>query len=226
MNPNSKPSWLIICFPAVIVAVVMFGYFRPTTQLVGLHRSAANLRGVGNRELILKSTRARASELQADLKDLEAERAKLVTRWNELRKTVGETNNRPASLTSLTAVLAANNLNIKSKQFNNANFQVSVIWQDVERKLKQPIETAFPELKTPATPTSTASAELPADANPLADRDRRIVWELELIGTYEDVECALREMIKVDPAVTPLGIEMEEPAPGLRSRVWKLTLAF
>lgn len=223
MNPNSKPNWLLITFPAILVALLMFGYLRPNRALYALQRTAANMRAAGDRAPQLAQTRTQLEALQTDLTRLEAERAKLVAKWNELRRSVSEHNNRPDSLTKLTDVLTANKLHVLQKQLSTGNTEQSGVWQKVEQRLKQPIENAFPELNTS---TATPAAETPPVVSPLSDLDRRVVWELQLFGTYEDVERSLRELIKVDPSVTPLGLEMEEPTPGSKSRKWKLMLAF
>ena len=227
MNPNTKPSWLIICFPAALVGVLMFGYFRPTSKLIGLQRSAINLRASGgNRELVLASTRARRDELQTKLKTLEAERQTYVVRWQDLRKGFDPTNNRPDSLDKLTTVLIKNRLHVLSKQMLDGSGQRSGVWQQVEQRLKQPIESAFPELKpaagAPATPSTLPAT---AGATPLGG-DQRSIWEIHVAGSYDDVDRALREMVAVDPARPPLGREMDEPKPEFQLRRWKLTLAF
>lgn len=221
MSAPSRTGWLLVCAPAILLAIIMFGYFRPTTRLMALERTAAQMRSAPSRKAALQSIQEQAAERRKSLAELTKRREGYVARWDQLRKGFTPTSDRPESLTKLVAVLIKHDLHVVSKQPLAGNGNLSGPWQQIEQRLKQPIEQAFPE-QGGAKPAAAAPAPIAA----LPTGDRRTIWEIELAGTYDQVEQALREMIAVDPALTPLSLEMEEPKPEIQLRRWKLILAF
>lgn len=225
MSGNRRQNWLLTVFPSIMLAIVMFGYFRPTSELRRVSKEAAARRTKADTELILKTTTAKRDELQAELKKLEQERTALLDRWLTIRKSFHPSNDRPSSLDKLTAVLLKHNLLVISKQsLSGTEIQLGKGLQQLEQRLKQPITGTFPELRNiasvpPEEAQATVSAAPPAG-------DRRANWEISFAGTYEDVGAALRQMVADDPSVALLSLEMDEARPELKMRRWKLSLSF
>lgn len=227
MNRWQRPSWLIVVFPAVMVAIFTFGYFRRTRELQRLRLTVSEFSPADNLELQVKTTREKAEQLRKEWKEHEGTRVSLVKRWGDLGMQATRAVDRLGVLDAVTRTLIRNRLHLVEKEkARNEGAEMGSPYQQLIQRLQQPIEVTFPEIRSTLVSTDD---NLRSEANSrrnVSAPSSRDAWELTCVGTYADIQRTIRELVEIDDAVTPLRVEMEPAELDTDLRRWKLVLTF
>lgn len=254
MNAATREKIILLLLPSALVAVVWWGWFRPaaarkvdaatksraadTSRLeaaekkqrdsgaklveVSLkHRAATEKATLSEAEL--EQQRQREADLGRQLGSLHQEQQQYLVRWESLKQVLAQHEHR--SHERLASVFQAQGLTILNEKRADLSTTAGIRWLDeLLRKLNQPIESAFPELKGAM---DAAAAGKPASrVRPAADEPSNAgkVWIVEFAGAYENVREALIELARDDALFIPLHLGMSDANANLKLRKWTLVI--
>lgn len=224
MNHQRPPSWLIICFPTVLAAIIGFGYFRPTRELSRLRQTYAEKTQHAGAELQAKAVRSEVEARRLRLAAETASRTELVARWTRLRERTTETLERSAALEAVAKTLLRHELQVieKTPAQSAAAPIVDEPLRQLQQKLAQPLSVTFPMLRTLTEDVPEGAAGNLPQSVPKGPQ----VWTVDCLGSYGNMQSALADFVALDESLTVLRIEMSPADPTTPQRRWKITLAF
>lgn len=224
MNHDRPPSWLVICFPTVLAAIIGFGYFRPTRELLRLRQTYAEKTQHAGAAFQVQTVRNEVEARRLRLAAETASRMDLVARWTRLSKRATESMERSAALEAVAQTLLRHELQVVEKA--PALAAVAPLADEplrrLQQKLAQPLSVTFPVLRTLAEDLPEGAAGNLAPPVPNGPQ----VWTVDCIGSYGNMQAALAAFATLDESLTVLRIEMSPADPTTPQRRWKITLAF
>lgn len=222
-----RDKFILMVFPAVVVALVWWDWMRPSARAATLDTAVEAARKSAPEAAIASRDREKEAALSLDLKQLHEQLRQQLQKWQGLRSTLGNGSDRSAILEQVAHAFRQHGITILDEHpldTNNQNTDSRWVEQ-LQRKLQQPLEVTFPELKglaeLKAFVESSASSPAGAAANNLDVQ--RAMWEVEFVGSYEDVRKAI-EAIAGELEVVPMQLRMAEATPQLKLRRWTLVV--
>jgi hypothetical protein len=226
VNGSFREKILLTCFPAVMIALLWWGWLRPSQTLATIQQALAAEAATAVSSEQLASKSAALVQLQEELKAVDLIRANYQTDWNQLRSTFATAAVPSSTLDQIAAILRDHQLKWIAGERLPSQHDAE-IGRNFQQLLHQ-LQAANPLPKTAETTpdridySAITAPQVSADTLQVATKQ---FWKIECAGDYTQVKAALESLGTQVQQAIPLQIRMSPADPTLKIRRWTFILA-